>query len=799
MRTILLIDAHSLIHRCYHALPPLTNKDNEPTGALYGLANILLKITNVIRPDYAVALFDRPEPTFRKERYDAYKAHRPKADDDLVSQLIRSRKLFEAFSITTVEKPGYEADDLIGTLATRFKKEADARIVIFTGDLDSLQLVDDGKVVVETFKKGISETVIYDEQGVFEKLGVRPDQVIDYKALVGDASDNIPGVAGIGPKTASAILSSYDTLQNFLLKGAEEKAYEKIKLNEKNALLSQELAQIDCNVPVNTTISDIVFSPTPTKIRTFFEENNFDSLLKRLEVAPQKTVREQPAHHASTKEDDTDTLVLNETSDSTKIQLQSEKLKIGYNLKQYLKKHPLAQPYFDILIALHLLEIREKTWEEASGRIFKTILPKKEFLSRAYQWTQKQLAQKKLDRVFSQIEMPLIPVLARMEQEGILIDEASLKEAQKEMAKEIVLLEKNILKKINKNINLNSPKQLLEYFKSCGAKITSTAAQVLDRISASYPITSDILLYREFFKLKTTYIDAFEKLVAKDGRIHPTFLQLGATTGRLSCQNPNLQNIPQESSWSKQIRNIFIAPPRFTLVAFDYSQIELRVLASLSKDPTLTSAFAQNKDIHRLTAQRIFGLREDEVAHHQRRIAKTLNFGIIYGMGPRAFAQQSGLSLQEAKMFIEKYFNEFSTVKEWQQNILKEARENEEVRNINGRVRSVKNIHSLNQRFSSESERIAINMPLQSLAADILKIAMRHVSDLIEKQGWKKNVRMILTIHDELVFEISDELLAQKKESEVIQEIKKTMENAYALSVPLKVDVQMAKRWGEME
>lgn len=798
MKNVLLIDAHSLIHRCYHALPQFTNKAGEPTGALYGLSSVLLKIMHQVRPDYAVALFDRPEPTFRKERFEAYKAHRPKADDELVSQLIRARDLFAAFSITVVEKPGYEADDLIGTLATKFKKEKDVRVTIFTGDLDSLQLVENNQVVVETFKKGISETVVYTEEKVREKLGVFPHQVVDYKALVGDQSDNIPGVAGIGPKTASSILEKYKTLQDFFTKGQKEKSYEKIFLQKNNALLSQELAQIDCNVPIETSIHDIVFHPDTSSIEAFFLKNDFSSLLKRIgKESSRQEDNPAPTPQPSPPPTPKNVVVIDEHTKAPT--LSSSHIKIGYNLKPYLHTHNIQTPYVDVYIGLLLLEHREASWEKTSTSLFGSEMNKKEFILRAYQWMTPLLSEKGLLSIFEEIEMPLLPVLARMEQRGIAIDRQALQKVKKDISADLAQTEKTLRKQIGKDINPNSPKQVLEYLQQQGARISSTAADKLEKIADNFPVVKDIMAYREIFKLKTTYIDAFEKITANDDRIHPTFLQIGAATGRLSCHEPNLQNIPQESKWASAIRNVFQAPQNHSLVSFDYSQIELRVLASLSQDPTLINAFQNREDIHSLTAQKIFGIPEKEaVSYQQRRTAKTLNFGIIYGMGSRSFAQQSGLSTQEAKRFIEKYFEEFSTVKDWQQSVLQEARRKGYVQNKNGRIRTVEGIHAAHQRFASEAERIAINMPLQSLAADILKIAMIRVSKQLTKPAYK-DVHMILTIHDELLFEIPNNLLQDEKESEVINVIRSAMENAYKLLVPLRVDVMMGARWGEMK
>jgi DNA polymerase-1 len=798
MKRLLLIDANSLIHRTYHALPPLTNAQGEPTGALYGLASILLKVVNHIRPDYAAALFDRPEPTFRKERFAEYKIHRPKAEEDLVSQIVRARDLFESFSIKTVDRAGYEADDLIGTLAEKFKTKT--HITILTGDLDTLQLVENGRVVVETFKKGISETAVYDEEGVVKKLGVHPTQVVDYKALVGDVSDNIPGVRGVGPKTAARFLNQYRSLETLLAQAAHDPSLAKIKQHEDDALLSRELATIVRTVPVNISLDEFVFHPDETSIARYCSKNDFASILKRLSINttdngalfnPETTTSVDSPPHL---------LLLDaELPLPTPALLASSAPKVGFGLKEFFKTHPFSAPYFDVDIARQLLEIPADTWQALSQHIFKKALPKEEFLHVAYTFFSHAIKERGLEKVLYDIELPLLPVVARMEQAGVLVDTQGLAHTAQELGRVVSQKRAALTKEMGRDINPNSPKQLLEYFqKTLKTKITSTAADKLEKIKNRYPVIEKILDYRELFKLKTTYLDAFQRLVADDERIHPTFLQLGAATGRLSCQNPNLQNIPQESEWAPRIRNVFIAPRGWSLVSFDYSQIELRVLASLSQDPVMMKAFEADEDIHRLTAQKIFGVGRENVEYGQRRIAKTLNFGIIYGMGWRAFSQTSGLPAEEAKQFIAKYFEEFGHVKAWQKKIVAQARRDEAVRNANGRLRNVRGINGADARLAAEMERIAINMPLQSLAADILKIAMIKTDEYIQKR-WADAARMILSIHDELIFEIKDEVLEKGTESEIVSTIRNIMESAYAIGVPLRAQARIGKRWGEME
>lgn len=806
MKKLLLIDANSLIHRCFHALPPLTNKKGEPTGALYGVSTILLKILQTKKPDFAAALFDRPEPTLRKQKFAEYKIHRPPTPNELVLQINKAHQLFESFSIKTLELIGYEADDLIGTLSQKFKNEV--QVIILTGDLDTLQLVENQKVIVETFKKGISQTVSYNEEKVKERYdGLSPAQLVDYKALVGDPSDNIPGVSGIGPKSATEILKKYQTLENFLEKGKKEKVYEKIANNKKIALLSKELATINTAVPLEIKLEDLTFAPRLSKIEEFFKENDFNSLIKRINLE-----EETPSKISSKENQFQKTLFLKEDQKPKKKEvvfldkeslaqnpkdfLDKEKVKVGYHLKEIIKQQPIALPFFDVKIALELLEIKTQTWQEASQKTLKEKnLPEKEFLSRIYPWLLEKINLAGLNKIFFEIEMPLIPVIAEMEKNGVLIDLKKLKEIQKKINQEVLKKEKEILKEMGEEINLNSPKQLLGYFHKKGIKITSTAAEKLEKIASHYPLAQKILDYREIFKLKTTYLDPLENLIQEDGRLHPTFLQLGAATGRLSCQNPNLQNIPQESSWAPLIRSVFRAPEDFLLASFDYSQIELRVLAHLSQDKNMIEAFIKDEDIHTLTAQKIFGVKKEEVTPHQRRLAKTLNFGMIYGMGYRALAQTAKISAQEAKEFIKKYFQQFPSIKDWQAEILKYCRQNEISVNINGRFRSLPYINSPNQFLASQAEREALNMPTQSLAADILKLAMIKVFSYLQENQLASKIKIILSIHDELIFEVKKELAQEK----YLKKIKEIMESAYSLRVPLKVRIKTGENWGQLE
>lgn len=720
MQTFLLIDANALIHRAFHALPPLTTNNGKPSGALYGLANILIKILRDNPPTYVAAFFDRPEPTFRKEMYDEYKIHRPKAPDELVSQIIEAHNMFEIFGVKTFETPGFEADDLIGTAAEKFHTTENLQIIILTGDLDTMQLIKEDKVVVETLKKGVSETIIYNEDAVNQRFGVSPKQIPDYKGLVGDTSDNIPGVKGVGPKTAAAIIQKYGSLEKFFEKAettpstsSGNKAETNILEHKDIALMSKKLATINTDAPLKLeSIGDVSFEKFDfEKIVAYFEELGFHSLIKRLG--------------------------LNKTDETEKI----------------------------------IRPTKQQSIFENSG------------LSDSKQKEQP-------DRILKEIEMPLEPILREMEAWGIKTDIEKLKTEKEKLEKELKELTQKIHKEADKVFNINSPKQLLEVLKEkFRMKITSTNEDKLSAFKGKLEIVNLVLKYRELFKLKSTYIEPLIKISENTPRVHPTFVQMKAATGRITCENPNLQNIPES------VRAVFTAEKNCKLASFDYSQIELRILASITGDKKMLETFAQGKDIHQMTAAQIFNVSLDSVDSNMRKLAKTLNFGIVYGMGARSLARESGLSQTDAKKFIAEYFNDFPSIKKWQEQIILKAKQDGFVENLDGRVRHIPEITSFNQRFQSEAERMAINFPIQSLAADILKLAMiRTKEKLVEAGFWGTKIKMLLTIHDELVFEITDDTDLEK----IVSLIKETMEGIYKLQVPLVVNESIGENWEQL-
>ncbi|MEK7117564.1 MAG: DNA polymerase [Patescibacteria group bacterium] len=844
MKTLLLIDANSLIHRCFHALPPLTAPDGRPTQSLYGISNILLRIFKDEKPEYASALFDRPERTFRKEKYEAYKAQRPKAPDDLVSQIIEARNLFAKFGIKIFEKAGFEADDLIATLAMKFINEKDLKVVILTGDLDTLQLVTNKKLVVRTFRKGISDTFIYDEGAVFDRYGLKPEQLTDYKALVGDQSDNVKGVAGVGPKTAMELLQKYGTLENVYAHLKDNpKAAKKLEGTEKEAEFSKSLVVLKKDVPVDLKeIGELEVNFDQEGAKEYFKNLGFESLVKRVN-GEQSDVRrktldgekkisniQHPTSNslhfsgqgsifgnlpmAPMEFKGEEVLVYeSEGGGFDSKDYQSLRLKVGFGLKNSIKKlwqkkEDLLPPYYDLGVAFWLLDPEFKNYDPAS--VFKKFF-KKDFNGKgedfklALDFAKRKITEYEMEDVFYKIEMPLLRVLAEMENYGVMVDVSKLKILEDKIEKKLELNSKEIYKAAGEEFNINSPQQLSKILfdklglnqkltkKTAGGAV-STREESLSALKGEHKIIDLILEYREDFKILSTYAKPLQGLLGSDGRIHTEFIQTGTATGRLSSQSPNLQNIPQESIWAKDLRTAFEAPKGFSFLAFDYSQLELRIFAAVAGDPKMTEAFKKGQDIHSLTASKILGIPLDRVTRDDRRLAKTLNFGLVYGMGVSAFSKSSGLKRTQAQDFINTYFREFSKIREWQEETKQEARRLGYVKTLTGRRRYLLGINSLAPYVVAEAERSAINQPLQGLGADIIKMAMIEVDKKIKEKGWESGkLKMILSIHDELLFEVRDDMIQEASEA-----VKEIMEGVFKLGVPLKVDISSGKDWGNL-
>ena len=797
MKTLLLIDANALIHRSFHALPPLTAPDGRPVGALYGLTRALLKTLADDAPQYIAAAFDRPEPTFRKEMYEDYKAHRSKAPDELIAQIIGAHALFEKMGIRTFELPGFEADDVIGTLATRFA-EKDIRVVILTGDLDSLQLVRGTRVVVRTPQKGVSETVEYDDAAVRARFHLAPEQIIDYKGLVGDASDNIPGVPGAGPKTAELALHEFGTIEGIYERmPSEHKLAKKLLPYGKEALFSKKLATIktDLSLPLASVEELAHETIDPQALRPYFEELGFQSIVRKMDARapaahPPRSLF-SAVHEPVVEEADA---VFFEDADNARKStdlLRGKKMKVAYEWKPIFKTlgertYP-APPFFDVSVAEWLLSPEEGRRERPTGV---------NELRARFLRSKTGLEKEGLSALFSELEMPLIPVLTEMETRGIAVDRPALTRLSDTMERELSSIKERVYGYAGIPFNIDSPKQLGEVLFGTlglsGGKKTSTGQKKTDKdvlrgLAGAHPIVPLILEYRETMKMRSGFVEPLIAASEEDGRVHTTYLQTGAATGRLSSEKPNLQNIPQESRWAESLRAAFVPGKGLVFLSLDYSQLELRLLAHVSEDESLRAAFVGGKDIHTLTAAKVFGVTEHAVDQKMRRVAKTLNFGVIYGMGARAFASTSGFSMTDAARFIQDYFRAFPRVKVWQDSVKASAKERGVVENMNGRKRWFSQ-----NAAPGEFERAAINMPLQSLGADIIKKAMRKAADILSER-YQKNAFLLLSIHDELLFEVEE-----KKAEAAGKELAEAMEHVYSLSVPLTVEMKRGENWGTM-
>ncbi len=813
MKNLLLIDAHALIHRSYHALPPLTTPTGEPIGAIYGLARALMKTMREHKPDYVAAAFDRPEPTFRKEMFEQYKAHRPPAPDELVSQLIKSRELFKKLNIPCFELAGYEGDDVIGTLAAKFD-DKDIHITILTGDMDTLQLVKGDRVVVRAPKKGVSETIEYDADAVRVRYELGPDQMTDYKGLVGDPSDNIPGIPGVGPKTATTALHEFGSIEKLFAEMPENhKLAKKFLPFKKDALFSKKLATIETNVPIKVTLDELRYeAPSEADLNAYFLGLGFESMVngkpKPIKKMEQKETRAELPLSPLEKTEMT-TVANTRDAETHAKELSGSLQKTAFDWKPILKslsrKHiEVANPLFDIHIAAWLVDSENKEpdlVELAKNLAHVDILTAPDKEHDALQMLADIYAQgleaAGLTKIFKDIEMPLVRVLARMEERGIGTERDVLLALQRTMQKDLKALEDGIYAAAGGSFNINSPQQigevLFDRLKLNGSpkKKTSTGHRktgkdILDEMKDAHPVVPLILQYRETFKVFSSFLEPLIEASSLDGRVHTTYLQTGTSTGRLSSERPNLQNIPQGSKWAEPLRDAFVAAKNRSLLSLDYSQIELRLLAHISGDESLTNAFLNNEDIHTLTASKVFGISQSQVDAKHRRIGKTLNFGIIYGMGPRLFAKTTGVTMAEAQKFIAEYFRAFPGVKRWQETVKESVKKNGYAENALGRKRWFPK-----ESAPGEFERAAINMPLQGLGADIIKMAMIQCEAELAKTD---SATLLLSIHDELLFEVDDNAIEK-----VAPILKRIMESVYPLSVPLAIGMKAGKKWGTMK
>ncbi len=783
---LVILDAHAILHRAYHALPDFTSPSGEPTGALYGVVAMLLKIVEDFDPKYIVACFDLPEPTYRHDAFADYKGKREKTDESLVAQIIRSRDIFTAFGIPLYEQVGFEADDLLGTIAKQTESLPNLEVIIASGDMDTMQCVDGKRVRVYTLKKGIKDTIIYDEKAVKERFGFLPRLIPDYKGLRGDASDNIPGIVGIGEKTATELITKFGSVDAiykklkkdeaaFVAAGIKPRIIGLLKAGEEEAQFSKMLATIRVDVPITFSLPDKSWREgiEIEKIAVLFSELGFKTLMLRMK-----------------------TILKIDSDISLAEQIQN------------IDKNEVEQAG----ILLWLLE-SERT---NSGLNDIIDYGRSRFDSGDFTEIKKQLLDQvekhqKLKAVYENIELPLRAVVAKMSEFGIKLNVDYLRVLSKKMHEELAILQADIYKAADMEFNINSPKQLGEVlFDKLGLKPKnqkktaggqrSTKESELEKLKTAHEIIPKLLRYRELQKLVSTYVDTLPEEVGADGRVHTTFLQTGTTTGRVSSKDPNLQNIPIRTEESRSIRRAFVASEGFQMVGIDYSQIELRIAAIMSKDMKMIDIFRRGEDVHTGVAVRVFGVNADEVTSEMRRKAKIINFGILYGMGVNALRANLGedTSREEAQTFFNAYFHTFTRLAEYLEETKEFARNHGYTETLFGRQRHFPGIKSSAPFIKAQAERMAINAPIQGTAADVMRIAMNNVYSYLDLENKLDDVRMLLQVHDELVFEIKTELV-----DEVVPKLVAIMEGVLAdkenHGVPIKVDVAIGLNWADLE
>jgi DNA polymerase I len=792
-KRLIVLDSHAILHRAYHALPDFVSAQGEPTGGLYGLSTMLLKIITDLKPDYVIAAYDLPKPTYRHEAFKDYKAGRTKTDDALISQIKRSRAVFEAFSIPIYDKEGFEADDIIGTIVEKTKKQKDLEVVIASGDMDTLQLVSDKKVQVYTLKKGINDTILYDEDAVRARFGFGPELLPDYKGLRGDPSDNIPGIKGIGEVTATALITTFGSVEGiykalkkdkaaFEKAGIKERIVELLKAGEEEAQFSKMLGTIRRDAPIEFALPEKVWRDTVRieAIEELFRELDFRTLGARAKdvlagKAPVTLAKEKAA------------------------------------AKEAQAALPAADPEVAARLGLMLWllnsNITDPTFEDVRA-FARTDDPAK-----AEELLIKEIENRKLTRVWEEIERPLLPLVARMQKRGIKIDTKFLGELGKTYHKELSRLEGEIWKLAGEEFNVASPKQLGEIlFVKLGLagkrqKKTSTGAfstkeSELEKLREIHPIIGLILEYRELAKLLGTYIDTIPKLVGPDGRLHARPILAGSTTGRMASEDPNIQNIPNKSGLGRAVRRAFIAEKGFKLVAFDYSQIELRIAAFLSGDKELIRIFREGLDVHTAVASTVFSLPPEQVTKDMRRQAKVINFGVMYGMGVTSLRQNlaaGGLTIsrEEAQTFYNGYFEKFSGLAKYLEETKNLAARQGYTETFFGRRRYFEGIKSKLPFIRAAAERMAINAPIQGTEADIIKLAMSRAEDFLAKEKLVDQVYLLMQVHDELVYEIAESAVAA-----VAPRIREIMESVIdpkeVSGIICKTDISVGDNWEEM-
>lgn len=845
MQTLVLLDSNSLINRAFYALPPLTNRQGQQTGAIFGFVNMFLKLVDKYKPDYVVAAFDRKAPTFRKKMYEGYKATRKPMPEELATQLEPLKRLLRAMKVQIAELDGYEADDILGTLS----KRTSCKTYIVTGDRDSLQLIGEKTTVLMT-KKGISEIVEYDEARLKED-GFTPSQIIDLKSLMGDSSDNIPGVAGIGEGTATKLLAQYGTLDGVYAHIDETKGALNRKLTEgkESAYLSYKLATIDRDCPIETVPEEQAFSQVyDSSVKDILLEFEFGKIADRLNFSGGEKAEIKEIKQAERLEDDealskalskikdsgifaldlSQRIFIGGADSTYEVVISENLLGEGIDYNAFLRAvKPLAEDedvrkiLFDKKTYMHLLEpygitlkgvsddVMLKAYLCDSNRNYKSLSA----LASAYgingddgaaalfaldDLLDEEMREKEQEKLYKELELPLVDVLYSMEREGFRVDRKYLDELNGELTAETEKLAAEITELAGEPFNINSTQQLAKIlFEKLGLKHGkktktgySTNVEVLEALRNEHPIIPAILQYRELVKLKSTYLDGMIPLIDSNGRIHTVFKQAVTATGRLSSTEPNLQNIPIRKESGKRIRKMFVPADGNVLVCGDYSQIELRLMAHMSGDETMIGAFNEGEDFHRSTAAKLFGVPFDEVTQDMRRSAKAVNFGIIYGISDFGLSEDLGISVPQARVYMQNYFATYPKVKQFMNDCVAFAKENGYVKTLYGRKRYIPELQASVYATRAFGERVAMNMPLQGTASDIIKAAMIEVKKELEKGGFK--AKLIMQVHDELIIDCPRE---EKEKVETL--LKNCMQNVASLSVPLIADVGSGDNWLE--
>ncbi len=790
-KTLVLLDVHAIIHRAYHALPEFATSKGEPTGALYGLSLMLIKIISELKPDYIAACYDLPKPTYRHIAYKEYKAGRAKADDELVSQIKKSNTIFEAFNIPMYSKEGFEADDMIGTIVEMMKKNNDVNIVIASGDMDTLQLVSGDKVRVYTLKKGIKDTIIYNEKMVNERYGFGPELLPDYKGLRGDPSDNIPGIKGIGEKSGTDLIKNFGSIEEIYKKlkkdkkqfekaGIKERIVQLLLDGEEEAKFSKMLGTIRNDAPIDFKLpeKDWKGDLDVEKISAVWSDLEFRTLSSRLKDVL-KGKSDNGSQIKEKKSEKTENERLFSVNDSGKV----KELGIMLWLINSNLTSPTEEDIFNFTKSKDIIEAEKVLVAEMEKR--------------------------GLVKIWETIEKPLIPLIQKMEKFGVKIDKKELETLSKDYHKELSKLEKKIWELAGGEFNVNSPKQLGEILfvklalkpknqKKTGSGAMSTKESELEKMRDMHPIIPFVFEYRELQKLLSTYIDVIPSLLDENNRLHAKFLQAGTTTGRMSSSDPNLQNIPNSSDLGRNIRKAFITEKGSKLLAFDYSQAELRIAAFLSDDKKLIDIFKKGEDVHTVVASEVFGVPLEKVDKEMRRRAKVINFGIMYGMGVNALKGNLGSTREEAQTYLEEYFNKFSGLAKYLENIKLEAKEKGYTETLFGRRRYFEGIKSKIPFIRAMAERMAINAPIQGTEADFIKLAMSKVDEFLVKEKLNEKVKLILQVHDELVYETEENLV-----NVVAPKIKNIMESlvppAKTKGIIMKTDVSVGDDWKEMK